>query len=155
MAVVISDTGPLIALAGIGQLSLLKSLFNSVIIPESVWMESQVKTDDAAKVIEEAVASGWLTVESASMLKDFPVSLGDGEQQAMQLALNSSSGSLLIMDDRLARREALQLGISFIGTARVAWLAEKKGLAADARKLLVAMAEQGYFISPDLLLKFE
>jgi predicted nucleic acid-binding protein len=88
------------------------------------------------------------------MLKDFPVSLDDGEQQAMQLALNRSD-SLLIMDDRLARREALQLGISFIGTARVAWLAEKKGLAADARKLLVAMAEQGYFISPDLLLKFE
>ena len=154
MAVVISDTGPLIALAGIGQLSLLKSLFNSVIIPESVWMESQVKTDDAAKVIKEAVASGWLTVEPVSMLKDFPVSLGDGEQQAMRLALDSSD-SLLIMDDRLARREALQLGISFIGTARVAWLAEKKGLAADARKLLVAMAEKGYFISPDLLLKFE
>ena len=135
-------------------MSLLKSLFDSVIIPESVWMESQVKTDDAAKVIKEAVASGWLNVESVSMLKDFPVSLGDGEQQAMQLALNSSD-SLLIMDDRLARREALQLGISFIGTARVAWLAEKKGLASDARKLLVAMAEQGYFISPDLLLKFE
>lgn len=154
MAVVISDTGPLLALAGIGQLTVLESLFSSVIIPESVWLESQAKTDDTAKLIENAVASGWLSVETLSTLSKFPVSLGDGEQQAMQLALNLSE-SLLIMDDRLARREALHRGISFIGTARVAWLAEKQGLVTSAHDLLTAMAEQGYFISTDLLLKFK
>lgn len=154
MAVLISDTGPLLALAGIGQLPLLKSLFGSVIIPESVWLESQAKTDYAASAVEAAVSSGWLTVQSISVSIRLPASLGEGERQAMQLALNIPD-SLLIMDDRLARREALRQGISFAGTARIVWLAEQQGLVADARTLLIAMADRGYFISPDLLLRFK
>lgn len=154
MAVVISDTGPLLALAGAGKLDLLCSLFRSVVIPEAVWSESQAKPDEAAALISQAVDSGWLVVQSASDLIKFPASLGDGEQQAMQLALNMPT-SLLIMDDRLARREALRQNISFIGTARVVWLAEQQGLIDDAKALLRAMADRGYFISPDLLLKFK
>ena len=37
--VVVADTGPLIILAGINQLSLLPDMYGSVVIPEAVYAE--------------------------------------------------------------------------------------------------------------------
>ncbi len=63
--------------------------------------------------------------------------------------------SLLIVDDRLARREAQRLGLSFIGTARVLWIAEQRGLIRSAEEVAGHMAANGYRISPSLLEKIK
>ena len=80
----------------------------------------------------------------------FPRSLGRGEIEAIQLALDAGS-ALLIMDDRLARREALRRGLDYMGTAGLLHLAEQRSVVDDAGRLLRRMATAGYRISPELL----
>ena len=135
MAVIISDTGPLLAFAGINQLTLLQQLFKTVWIPQAVWLESQAHSDAAAQQITVALQQGWLQVVTAPVPQDFPVSLGDGEQEAMQLA-STYPNALLIMDDRLARREALQRHLAFVGTVKVLWIAQQRHLITDAAVVL-------------------
>lgn len=150
MAVIISDTGPLLAFAGINQLTILQQLFKTVWIPQAVWLESQVHSDSAAQHIAAALQQGWLQVVTVPTPQGFPVSLGYGEQEAMQLAISNPS-ALLIMDDRLARREALHRKLAFVGTVKVLLIAQQRHLIDDAATLLDAMAANGYYLSRQLL----
>ena len=150
MAVIISDTGPLLALAGVEQLAILKALFKTVLIPAAVYQECLAKTDHAAALIEQAVEQAWLKIEVVPKPEGFPLCLGAGEQEAMQLAA-SYEQALLIMDDRLARREAMQRKLDFVGTVRVLWLAQQKEVIVDAAQVIDAMAANGYHISKKLL----
>jgi predicted nucleic acid-binding protein len=150
MAVIISDAGPLIALAGIHHLDILRTLFNNILIPEAVWQECTAKQDEAAQAITDATRAGWLEVRETPAPQGFAACLGDGERSAIQLA-ETLANAVLIMDDRLARREALQRKLLFIGTAKVLWTAQQRGIIPDAANLISLMAENGYHISPKLL----
>ena len=150
MARVISDAGPLIALAKVDALFIPRNLFVEVQIPEAVWLECREKAGEDSRRIEQAVNEGWLAVVSVAERRPLPPSLGSGEVEAIQLALESEQ-ALLIMDDRLARREAMRNGLDYIGTARVLHLAETRSLIDSAEVVVQRMAECGYRISPLLL----
>lgn len=150
MALVVADTGPVIALAKIGQLVILQQLFSEVTLPDAVWRESQVKDSEDARVTAQAVDDGWIKVVSVSRNKRFPLALHDGEVEALELACQQDN-VLLILDDQLARREAARLGLSFIGTVRVLDLAEQKGLIRSARDSIEAMQQFGYRVSAKFL----
>lgn len=77
-------------------------------------------------------------------------SLGRGEAEAIQLA-EETPQSLLILDDRVARRQALRRGLAFIGTVRLLWLAEQRGVIDDAEVIIQRMIGVGYRISPRIL----
>ena len=150
MAVVVSDAGPLIALARIDSLFIPKRLFSRVRIPEAVWLECREKPGEDSRRIERAANEGWLSVESVTVELQYPRSLGRGEVEAIQLAFESEP-SLLIMDDRLARREAMRRGLDYVGTARLLYLAEQGSVIDDAQRLVQRMRESGYRISPRIL----
>lgn len=78
-------------------------------------------------------------------------SLGAGESDSIRYALKSPHKSLLIVDDRLARRFALKQGINIVGTVRVLDLAEQRGLIKSAEHSIAEMAAIGYRVSTDLL----
>jgi predicted nucleic acid-binding protein len=69
------------------------------------------------------------------------------------LAMVSPEDSLLIMDDRLARRYALRKGLNIIGTVRLLDLSEQQGLIESTARCIQEMADAGYRISMDLLQK--
>jgi uncharacterized protein len=75
---------------------------------------------------------------------------GRGKREALALA-QAHTSALLLMDDRLARREAALLGLPFIGTARVLWIAEQRGLIPSAEQMVLKMKESGYRVSVELL----
>ena len=100
--------------------------------------------------IEDAVADGWVSVTAVQVTERFPRSLGRGEIEAIQLALDAES-ALLIMDDRLARREAMRRGLDYLGTVGLLHLAEQRSVVDDASRLLRRMTSAGYRISPELL----
>jgi len=150
MALVIADAGPIIALANIQQLQLLKSLFTEVTLPNAVWLETQVKDKEDSHLIREAKENGWLRVVSVDITQHFPRSLHDGENEALQLACNEHD-TLLILDDQLARREAARLGLQFIGTVKVLSLAQQQGLIEDAKVCIEAMQKAGYRVSAKFL----
>ena len=87
---------------------------------------------------------------SVSTRRSHPSSLGAGEIEAIQLARETEE-ALLIVDDRLARREATRSGLDYIGTVRMLHLAEQRSIVGDAEAVIQRMAECGYRISPLLL----
>lgn len=153
MAVVVSDAGPLIALAKVDALFVARRLFARLQIPEAVWSECRGKPGDDSRRIEQAGREGWLRVAkltTEATRERFPPSLGRGEIEALQLAMETRP-SLLIVDDRLARRQALQLGLDYIGTVRMLLLAERRSLIDDAETVVQQMTANGYRISPRVL----
>lgn len=150
MALVVADAGPLIALAQVEQLQLLASLFGVVMLPEAVWRETQAKITPDSQRIALAVEAGWLKVVSVAVHSHFPLSLHQGESEALQMACDGEN-VLLILDDQLARREAARLELNFMGTVKVLSLAEQKGLIDSARSIIELMQGFGYRISTKYL----
>ena len=143
MAHVISDAGPLIALAKADSLFVPRDLFSRIRIPEAVWLECVQKTGADSRRIEHAASERWLNVVSVATKRSHPPSLGIGEAEAIQLALETEK-ALLIMDDRLARREATRRGLGYIGTVRMLHLAEQRSIVDNAEATIQRMAECGY-----------
>jgi len=149
---VIADAGPLIALAGSDNLELLRLLFTKVFLPPAVRAECLEKPSLDADRIAAAIAAGWLQVKPPSETGTrISPSLGAGEQEAIRVALQDPDSSLLIVDDRLARRQALQLGLNIVGTVRLLDLGEQRGLIGSAEQVIREMRERGYRISLELL----
>jgi uncharacterized protein len=149
MAVVISDAGPLIALARIDGLEWLRELLGRVLIPGAVSAECCAKPGIDANRIAKAIDQQWLVATSVALPDGAATHLGKGERQALALA-QAHTSALLLMDDRLARREAALLGLPFIGTARVLWIAEQRGLIPSAEQMVLKMKESGYRVSVEL-----
>ena len=128
-------------------------LFSRIRIPEAVERECSRKPGDDSRRIEEAVRDGWIGVVHVDLERtglSLSSSLGRGEAEAIQLA-EETPQSLLILDDRVARRQALRRGLAFIGTVRLLWLAEQRGVIDDAEVIIQRMIGVGYRISPRIL----
>ena len=150
--IVIADAGPLIAFASIGALSVLRALFASIYVTVSVKEECLGKPGIDAQRIEAAVDEGWLVISPrVPGAVSFSLALGTGESDSIRLALETREESLLIVDDRLARRYALKQGLNIAGTVRLLDLSEQRGLIDSAEQCIQEMATVGYRISVELL----
>jgi predicted nucleic acid-binding protein len=73
--------------------------------------------------------------------------LGLGEQSSIEYALQSDSNTLLILDDALARKQALRKQLLIVGTAAVLFTAQRKALITDAEAVIAELNQVGYRIS--------
>lgn len=152
--IIIADAGPLIAFTKTDNLQILRQLFAQVWIPSSVEKECLAKPGQDTEQITLAIDEGWLVVKKVSESRiQTPNALGAGEKDSIQLALQSQEPSLLIIDDRLARRHALEYELNIIGTVRLLDIAEKQGHICSAEQIIHNMCNQGYRISSKLLLQ--
>ncbi len=150
--IVIADAGPLIAFAGIDELPILPALFSQISVADSVRSECMAKPGIDAQRIATAIDEGWLRVFTIdNQLGSLSAGLGVGESDSIRFALDAKQESLLILDDRLARRYALKLGLNIIGTVRLLKLAQQRGLIGSAEMSIKQMAANGYRISVELL----
>ncbi|OQX10606.1 MAG: hypothetical protein BWK73_19875 [Thiothrix lacustris] len=150
--VVIADAGPLLALAKLDSLHLLEKLFGTVLIPEAVQRECMAKSGEDSQRIQQAIDSQQLQVISSDAVTSvvLPRSLGDGEKEAISLAIQYEN-SLLIVDDQLARRQAAKLGLTFIGLIRLLAIAEQQGLLDSAEQAVETVSLAGYRVSLKIL----
>ncbi|MDQ6997623.1 MAG: DUF3368 domain-containing protein [Mariprofundus sp.] len=152
MARVIIDTGPLIALAKVDQTELFHKLFDEICITASVKAECMVKPCAEHEVLADLMQKTWLNLCSPVTCDQLlSLSLGRGEQDSIHLTLEDASNSLLIMDDFLARKQALRLGLHVIGTVRLLDIAEQRGLIRSAESMVLEMRDHGYRISMAIL----
>lgn len=152
MVVVIADAGPLIALAKIEQLQLLAKLFPKLTVTQSVVDECLRNQTNDSLLIKQALADGWLQSVANPVFKHpLSRSLGIGEQSSIELALQSTDKTLLILDDLLARKQALRKQLDIIGTAALLFTAQRKGLIADAEQVIAQLNNIGYRISADVV----
>lgn len=166
MPVVLADAGPLIGLARIQQLQLLRDLFHQVwitpVIAAEIGLAQSMEPSagfPGSDRLHEACAQGWLRIASnpASTTDPYqPLNPGvdAGEASAIGYALEQTAGGaqvLLLIDDRCGRAEARCQGITIIGTAAVLVLAKERGLVAACPPLLKALRSGGYYLSDSLV----
>lgn len=115
--IVIADTSPLNYLVLIGEVDILRLLYQRVVIPEGVLRELQHPETPAAVSEWIARRPGWLEVKGATVVSD-PVLrlLGEGESEAITLAQQHRPDVLLLMDEGKERREAQRRNLRVTGT---------------------------------------
>jgi predicted nucleic acid-binding protein len=149
---VVSDTGPLIALAKIDQLALLEQLFGQVVIPPAVHRELLAKSGPESVHLDDALLR-FIEVAHipplAPEVKIATMHLGPGEQQAVALAYERKA--LLVIDDRLGRAAARRLGLAITGLVGVLVRAKEAELIPTVCSLLAEVRQQGYWLSDETL----
>jgi predicted nucleic acid-binding protein len=135
--IVVSNASPLIGLASIGQLNLLKQLYGEIHIPEAVWRE--VVIDGAGQPgANEVNKADWIKrrgVSNRQLVLALEQDLDDGEAEAIALAVELKAG-LLIIDERLGRNTAEHFGLDFTGVIGVLIEAKHKGLVNEVKRYL-------------------
>ena len=143
-ALVVCNSSPVIALAQIKALDLLRMLFTGVVIPPTVRGE-----------IQSVALPEWVQVQPLTQELDARVataSLDAGEREALGLAIERRA-DLLVLDDLPARLLAEKLGIPVIGTVGVLLLAKQRGLLPVIRPALDALRGVNFFLAEHLYLR--
>jgi hypothetical protein len=134
----ITDSGPLIALAGVQCLDLLPQLYRRVAAPRAVIEEIMVGAHLSPRHSFLHQTSWLEQLEAPVPLDALVIVLGRGEAEAIVLA-RQPPRALLLLDDRQARRAAEALGLAATGSAGVLVRAKREGLIAAVRPFLVSM----------------
>ena len=129
--IVISDTTPLISFLKIKRLDLLKTLFEIVQIPKSVFAEltENIKYRDEAEIIKNSMfihVIDDIDENYVSLLRR-SAGLDLGESEAIYLADNKKA-DLLLMDEARGREVAIRMGIKIMGTIGILGLAYEVSL---------------------------
>lgn len=155
----ITNSTPLIYLAKIGKLMLLKELFSKIHIPEAVKKEvvDQGKAMNApdSSLVEEAIAQGWIIIKKADILNVLiKTGIDQGEMEAISLAVNMNKKEILL-DQTHARVAAELVGLQPRGTLFVLLLAlrKKKITYNEYVSLLEELLSAGFRMSQELYLK--
>lgn len=101
------NTTPLIALAQIGQLDILRQLFTEILIPEIVFEECTARGDERPGA-KEVQAAFWLQRHSLPQESDWSIQLiglDPGERDVLRLA-ESVQPDWVLIDEKLGRRVA-------------------------------------------------
>jgi len=150
----VADTGPLIALARLELLDSLPRLFERVWLTEAVFRESQYHPERKdAIAIAEAIDRKLLTrhgTETDVTVLRHP-GLGPGELSSIRLA--HARQCPILLDDKLARKLAIENGITVIGTIGLLLHARERKCISSIRPHLEALQDQGYFIAAELVTK--
>lgn len=149
---IVCDTGPLIALAIVDRVDLLRRLFSRVLVPRAVLDELSAGGSDRAGA-RTVLAAEWLeTIEEVEPDPLLSAELGAGEAAAIASAYVMQPSAIVLLDDRKARRVAVQAYLLQVrGSAGVLVAAKRAGLVSAVRPLLESMIAAGYFLSPRLV----
>lgn len=143
---VVADTGPLVALARVDGLALLSNLFATVWVTPEIVDECLAKPDRPdAITIASALERGCLRCEPAPGRIASAEGLGAGEASAIALALRHDA--MLLVDDRVARRAAKELGLRTLGSLGVLIALKRGGHVQAIRPALSTLLDSGYFLS--------
>ena len=151
--IVVADAGPLIHLAAIGHLELVRRLSSTVLVPQAVYDEVVVVGAGLPGATELAAAA-WITVVSPVGLDVVAALLASGlhrgEAEAIALAIERRADRLLI-DERQGRLTAEGMGVRVIGSIGILIAAKERGEVEAVRPFLVALRGSGLWISDALI----
>lgn len=151
---VVSDTSPILNLAVIGHLDLLRRQFGDVVLPPAVLEELKVDADYPGTVeIRQALEEGWLRMvelQNDQMTRALRRELDDGEAEAIALALELGVETIL-MDERDGRLIAKAMRLAPIGVLGVLVRAKHEGDVGSLKEALDLLQNNaGFYISEHL-----
>jgi predicted nucleic acid-binding protein len=141
--IVISDTSCLILFHKIGELDLLRKVYDSISTTPEVAQEFQEKLP------------GWIKIESVKDKKyqDFlETQIDKGEASAIALAKEMES-PLLLIDDLKARKLAKKLNLRFTGTLGIIHKAKQVGAIGAVKPLIEKLQATNFRISENIIVE--
>jgi predicted nucleic acid-binding protein len=151
---VVSNTSPILNLAIIDRLSLIREQFTTITIPKGVLEELRVGENlPGSKNILDALDAKWLQVEEvqdSAMLRILKRELDAGEAEAIALALETRA-QWVLLDESEARRIAKALELKVTGVLGILLRACRQKLVPSLRSEMERLREKaGFYISDPL-----
>ena len=150
--IVVSDTSPLINLAAVGHLDLLRQLYQHVIIPQAIYDEIVIAGAGQPGAVEVKTA-GWIEtrrLHDQALVDVLLLELDRGEAEALALATELRA-DLLLIDESKGRALATRLGFTYIGLLGVLVQAKQRGIIVAVKPILDDLiAKAGFWIGGDL-----
>ncbi len=144
MTPVVSDTSPLISLAAVGLMYLLRDLYREIVIPATVRDEYEVGRRPSEPPLQNLT---WITISGLAPDLSIPAALDPGESAAIALAVHIRARALLL-DERMGRLVATELGLPVVGTMGALLRAKQAGFVKEVRPTVDEMIAQGIRIGP-------
>ncbi|MCF7983071.1 MAG: hypothetical protein K9L70_01585 [Thiohalocapsa sp.] len=141
----VTNASPLIFLAKVDLLPMLRSCFLQVLVPPTVAAETRLDLPDFIECPD-------LSETGHAFVRGAIGTLHRGELEAMVLA-HEQGIDLVAMDDKAARNRATQLGLKPIGTLGLIVLAERLGhldASTATRKIDDLVDIHGLYLSPQI-----
>jgi len=148
------NSSPLIWLAKIGRLDLLRIVFREVIVPRRVYEETASERSSDSILIRRAVEDGWLKVseerlqEAAVLAERAFIHIGEAEA----ILLANKLGAELIIDERTGSATAQIFGVRPIGTIGILLLAlaEDHLTFNEFEECIDRLIASGFWLSVDV-----
>lgn len=149
--IIVSDTSPITNLAAIQTLDLLRSLYQSIIIPVAVYNElAQTSSKKEVPGSTEVKTYSWIQtrqVKNFQKVNEILVTNSNihlGEAEAIMLALELKA-DLLLMDERRGRALAMNYQLKVTGLLGVLLQAKKQGEIIVVKPLLDQLINDAEF----------
>jgi len=139
--IIISDTSCLILLQKIGQLDLLPKLYSQIFVTPIIEKEFGSDLPKEIRVREP------LDINLLRTLSQF---VDTGEASAIALAFEFEN-SVLVLDDRKARKFASSLGLKLTGTLGILLKAKQMGFLSSMKQVLDDLTRTDFRISQSII----
>jgi len=148
---IFSNTTPLLALASIGRLDLLPSLFGQIHLVEAVVDECAA---GGPITVPDLRTLPWIQVVVATepTLPGIMLSLDRGERDTLDMALKLGAQRVII-DERIGRNMAELLGLSVVGSLGILLKAKQQGLIQSFSQAVGQMQTNGIYYHAALVAK--
>jgi predicted nucleic acid-binding protein len=150
--IVVSNTGPLIALAAAQLLPALDRIFEKVLVPVAV--RDEIDAGERGTVRYEEMAGQACSLEVCPTGDPPPLLvdvLDTGESAVIQLALARGVG-LVLMDERKGRKVAADVfHLDIVGTVGLLLHARREGIVPSVAGALSRMLTAGYYIHESIV----
>lgn len=151
--IVVSDTTPLIGLASMGRLNVLRELFEEVFIPQAVYDETVTHGRVEGSAKQDVDNAGWIHVVQVRDRLAVNVLLDEmdlGEVETIVLA-GEIKADWVLMDEKKGRRKLSQLEIPKIGTVGILLKAKQIRLVSSLKLELEHLQKTGFSISQTVI----
>jgi uncharacterized protein len=152
--IIISDSGPLIALALVDLIKSAPKIIGEIVVPETVYNECIYDlTKPGAKIIKKALADHQITlhhVPHSILLTELTSILDQGEAEAIML-YKEIGADLLLIDEVKGRKVAEKQNISITGTVAVLLKAKEKGIRPLVKPMIDKLLQHNYRLSKALI----
>jgi uncharacterized protein len=151
---VVSNTSPILNLAIIGKLSLLRDQFGDILIPEAVLDELRVEEDlPGSRTIRDALRIGWIRIEAVKLyplVRSMQRDLDKGEAEAIALAIQLNADWILI-DEREGRKAVKSMDLKVVGVLGVLLKAKREGKLGSLKQAIDSLREKaGFYVRAEL-----
>ena len=141
--IIISDTSPVTNLIKIGELDILRKLFQTIVIPQIVYEELCV-LDKQKAILEQ---NDWIKVialKDSTLKTALLLEIDKGEAEAIALAIELNADYLLI-DEQAGRAIAEKLGVKITGIIGILIQAKQKGFIIQVKPYLERLINEASF----------